>query len=389
MSKMKVNNNNNRIKHKIRLLFFVLYNISFALYMAGIISRIYYILFILIFCAMNALVIIRQKRPVKNGLKELRLGIISMAVLFLLSIVMQILNNRIELSYVVGDLFRMVMPIVSAFLLANTFDKDEIGLCFDVLLIRFILQFLLINASHLSIGNILAISWSNSSSIMESSLAHDFIVLEMLYLMLNKQKKAFLCMIFCMLSMKRISFIAAPLLFIFSKSIQPNSVNRRLLSVIKIITIISPIIVVWLYKKETQEFLQTSFNINLNAITSGRVQIYNLLQRNIGHYNGLGSSNAFLGEYARSTFNTTWNGVLHNDILRLFLETTIIGVAVYVRNFFEIIKNNKWLFLMGLYLIVVAITSHIFNYFSVWVTFYMAVMSAPILLANHKERGVA
>ena len=88
----------------------------------------------------------------------------------------------------------------------------------------------------------------------------------------------------------------------------------------------------------------------------------------------MGSSNAFLSSFVKSKYGTTWDGILHNDFLRLLLETTIVGVIIVANNLVEICKKNTWIFLMGCYLIIVAITSHIFNYFSVWITFYMIVM---------------
>lgn len=361
-------------KCKFRLFIFSLYNLFFVLYMANKISNVYYLATISFFCFINLFLLLTKKKKTNFGIREFKLGIIYVVSLFIISIGIQFYHHDFQFRVLFNDTVRMILPVINAYLFVNTVDKEDFHLFFNVFLIRFVLQFLSLNLSLISLSSLLSISWIESSSAMESSLAHDFMIMEIYYLMNKEKKKALICMIFCMLSMKRLSFILAPLLFIISDFIKNNEVKEKSVLLVKIITVISPIIVLFLYSQKTQNYLLQTFGINLNGIMSGRIQIYEILVNNIPYYNGLGSINNFLSSFVKNTYGTIWNGILHNDFLRLYLETTIIGVIVVGNNLIEISKKNKWHFLMACYLIFVAITSHIFNYFSVWVTFYMIVM---------------
>lgn len=363
-------------KCKFRLSIFIAYNLFFVLYIIGKISNIYYLLGMGFFCFLNFLSIVQTgKLSLKNSFHELKLGIVYVLVFFVISFIIQLSNNNMQLSILLGDLGRFTIPIIYAYLFVNSIDKNEQKIFFDILLFRFILQFILININNFSVNYFLSLSWLSTDSLLESSLAHDFFILELFFLMINNKKNAFICMIFCMLSMKRLSFILAPLVFVFSNKIPSNiPVKKKYIILLKVMAIVSPIVLINLYSIEFRNFLYNTFNFDLNLFMSGRISIYNLLVNNIPQYNGLGSINNFLGPFAKKYYGTTWNGVLHNDFLRLYLETTIIGVIVFSNNIVEICKKNYWLFIMIAYLILVAITSHIFNYFSVWVTLYLSVM---------------
>lgn len=361
-------------KCKFRLFLFILYNFFFVLYMAKKISNIYYLITISLFCISNFIVLLAKKRKISFGIKETKLGMFYIISLLVISLLIQLNNNDFKFNILFNDIIRMTLPIINGFIFVNTIDEKDFNTFFNIFLIRFILQFIFLNLNFITLRNILSISWVNSTSSMESSLAHDFIIMEMYYLYNNNRIKSIICMIFCMLSMKRLSFILAPILYLFSKKISNYKLKEFQIRILKICAIASPFIVLGLYSNYMQNFLHSHFGLDLNTIMSGRIQIYKTLSKNIPYYNGLGSSNAFLSSFVKSKYGTTWDGILHNDFLRLLLETTIVGVIIVANNLVEICKKNTWIFLMGCYLIIVAITSHIFNYFSVWITFYMIVM---------------
>ena len=362
-------------KCKIRLFVFCLYNLFFVLYMLNKISNIFYLITISLFCFMNLFMILGNKIKIKKSWREFKLGISYVVVFVLSSLVMQFFNSDFNLSILFNDVIRLIIPILNAFLFVNTIRKEDQNIFFNIFLIRFILQFIFTNLSNLSLTSILSISWSNSSSLMESSLAHDFFIMEIYYLMNKDKKKALICLILCMLSMKRLSFILAPILFIFSNFISnEKEVKPFFVNILKLSAILSPFVLITLYSDIFQNWIFENFNINLNTLMSGRISIYNILVNNIPYYNGLGSVNEFLGTFVQTNFGTMWNGILHNDFLRIYFETTIIGVIILGNNLVELGRKNYWHFIMIAYLIFVAITSHILNYFSVWVTLYMAIM---------------
>lgn len=356
---------------KIRFLAFIIYNAFYVLYMLGYTSQSLYLGTLILFCMMNGFFVLRKKEYLCK--REFKLGTCYVLVFLVVSVLIQLFHMDFQ-TYLISGLIRIFLPIINAFLFVNSINESDYDAFFNVMLLRFVLHFLLENYQYLNPTYILAISWKDSSSVMESSMAHDFIIMEMYYLFKNKKMKAIICMVFCMLSMKRISFILAPLLLIMAKWIKNDiPVNKKYLSALKGISIISPFLIIAMYSDSFQIWLYNTLHVDLNVIMSGRPHIYKTLVENIPYFNGYGSVNNFLTQRAL-LFNTTWDAVLHNDFLRIYFETTIFGVIVLANNLVELTKKQYWHFIMISYLLVVAITSHILNYFSVWITFYLVVM---------------
>lgn len=364
----------------IRYFTFALYNFFYVTYMMGYTPQIFYLGTLILFCLMNLSVILHRGGIIGKGVKDFWLGMGYILTFLFISLLIQILNRDLEM-YLFSGLLRITLPIVNAFLIVNSFEPSEFGALFDVLLARFAVHFVWKNYTYFNLADLMSISWTDSNSAMESSIAHDFFAMEIFYLSRKENRKAFVCMIFCMLSMKRLSFILAPTLYIVARIVKNLDipVKKTYVRALKGIAIASPFIILWLYSDGGQNLFLKWFHVDLNIAMSGRIAIYNTLVKNIPYYNGYGSSNAFLEKFVSTRFGTYWNSILHNDFLRIYYETTIIGVVVLANNLVELSKRNYWHFILVTYLILVAITSHILNYFSVWITFYM------ILFCSHVE----
>ena len=371
---------------KIRYFVFILYNFLYVTYMLGYTSQTYYLGTLILFCLMNLFMIVKKGGILKKALREFKLGMGYVLVFFIISIVIQIYNMDFQ-SYLYSGLLRISLPILNAFLFVNSVDSKDYKYFFNVLLARFALNFVWEFYKDFNFAGLLSISWSESSSSMESSMAHDFIVMEVYFLSRKDNKKAFVSMLLCMLSMKRLSFILAPILFVLAKKLPEinKPVKKSLLRSLKIVAILSPFFMFALYSKASQNFFQNVFNMDLNLKMGGRIAIYDTVVNNIPYFNGYGSINAFLSKFVYSVFGTYWNATLHNDFIRIYYETTIVGVVVLANNLVELSKKNYWNFIIVAYLIFVGITSHILNYFSVWVTFYMIIICTQKESDENKE----
>lgn len=146
--------------------------------------------------------------------------------------------------------------------------------------------------------------------------------MEVYFLSRKDNKKAFVSMLLCMLSMKRLSFILAPILFVLAKKLPEinKPVKKSLLRSLKIVAILSPFFMFALYSKASQNFFQNVFNMDLNLKMGGRIAIYDTVVNNIPYFNGYGSINAFLSKFVYSVFGTYWNATLHNDFIRIYYE---------------------------------------------------------------------
>lgn len=372
---------------KIRFLVFLLYNLLYVTYMLGYTSQSFYLGTLIVFCVMNLANIMQRRHGlITESLPEFRLGMGYVITFLIISLGIQLFNMDYE-SYLFSGLIRIALPIVNALLFVNSVDKEDFGYFFNALLLRFVFHFIWQNFANLNLAGLLSISWSESNSAMESSMAHDFMILEIYFLSKKENKKALISMIFCMLSMKRFSFILAPILFFFAKrlSVMDKPVKKAFLRGLKLVAIISPFLMFALYSQASQDFFRSAFNIDLNLKMGGRISIFDTLVNNIPYFNGYGSINAFLSDFVANRFGTTWNATLHNDFIRIYYETTIVGVIVLANNLVELSKRSYWNFIMIFYLLFVGITSHILNYFSVWITFYMIIMSTKVEIKDANE----
>lgn len=361
-------------KSGFRFLLFILYNLLYVAYMLGYASQALYMGTLLLFCAANGIIFVYRGTAKICGFRYAGYILFFIVVFGAISIPIQLMHGGLR-GFLFSALGRLGLPIINALLFANSVDEDDWKFYFNVLLVRFCCHFLLMNADNLSLSSILSMSWSDSEAATESSLAHDFLIMEMLFLAMKQKRKALICVVFCMLSMKRLSFILAPVAFALSSRVPKGDVKPvfRVLAMLTIV--ISPFVLMWLYRYDVMGWLYTSFGIDLNAEMTGRPTIYHLAISGMsGGFDGYGSINNYLAGYAASHFGTVWNGILHNDTIGIYLETGILGIASFAFGIVEFSKKNYWHFFMMLYLVFVAITSHILDYFSVWVTFYLAVM---------------
>ena len=342
--------------------------------MMGYASQSLYMGSLILFCLANGIIFVYKGKNKIYGFQYAGYIFLFIGVFAAISIPMQIFNGGLK-GFLFSSLGRLALPMVNALFFVNAVEEEDWDYYFNILFIRFCCHFLFVNAENLSLSNILAISWSDSEAATETSLAHDFLIMEMLFLAIKQKKKAFICVIFCMLSMKRLSFMLAPAIFFLSNRVPKSEVKPSLRFVVILTIIVSPLVLMWLYRYDVMTWLYSSFGIDLIKEMSGRPTIYHTAIAGMaGSFNGYGSINNYLANYAAAHYGTVWNGVLHNDTIGIYLETGIIGIASFAFCIVEFSKKNYWHFFMMLYLVFVAITSHILDYFSVWVTFYLAVM---------------
>ncbi len=376
----------------IQIILFVQYNFFYVMYRYEKVSNNIQLFSLFLFISFNILIWLitdMKNRPIKWGYPFSQSLIIIFSVL-IISFLFQMYNSDFQ-SYLITSIISLFTPILTAFVLINTIHKGDYIIYVNILLIKTIMIFLIDNLFELKLENLLLISWGNSYSPFESSMAHEFLLLECIYLFFDKKKSAFISMVLCMLSMKRLSFLLAPLLFIFTKKIIQLSGNRTILKgytyVFKLITFLSPFVILFLYKDQTTEFLINTIGFDLNSFMSGRKTIYKLLINNIPYFNGFGSVNTWLLQFSYNFFGTTWNGILHNDVLRVYFELTIIGFLIFFNSFINIFKDNFWTILMGGYVLFVMITSHLLDYYPMWLTFYIGCSLIYSSIDKNENKG--
>lgn len=332
----------------------------------------------ILFCIANGAVFLYHGNRKMAGFKSASYIFLFIVAFGVISIPIQIMNGGLK-GFLFSALGRLALPMINALFFVNAVEEEDWNFYFNILLVRFCCHFLLMNADKLTLSNLLSISWSDSEAATETSLAHDFLIMELLFLAMKQKGKSLICALFCMLSMKRLSFILAPVAFILSTRVPKGDVNHVFRVIAMFMIVVSPFVLMWLYRYDVMRWLYSSFGIDLIKEMSGRPTIYHTAIDGMGGiYNGYGSISNYLSSYAATHYGTVWNGVLHNDTIGIYLETGILGIVSFAFGIVEFSKKDYWHFFMMLYLVFVAITSHILDYFSVWVTFYLAVMGMNV-----------
>ncbi|SET02247.1 hypothetical protein SAMN04487771_1003100 [[Clostridium] aminophilum] len=354
-----------------KLILFFLYNLAFVLYMAGYIPRYVNLMLLAIFIIVNGGEVLKKSKG-KIGKKmcfwkETKLMMTSFLAFAIISFIIQIIHFRIELSLITYYLY-LVTPLIAAFVWVNNVKKEKLFLYFYVFLARFILNFLLNNAGNISINAISAITIRDSlSSAFESSDAHCFFILMIIFLYYERKTLSIICGLLCMLCFKRLCFILTPIILICYKWIPRKEVNKTLIDVSTVVFIISPLVVYYL----TQNLISISsaLGIDLDLFSSGRFSIINYVMNNIDQYNGYGSISAYLDQYPYGFFIRITQ--MHCDVLQIFLETTILGVAIYFYNLFRISRIDYTRYIIVLYFAIEMVFSHFVDVLAAWMILYM------------------
>ena len=370
--------------NSLKLFIFFMYNMAYVLYMTGHIGRIYNLLILGFFIALCIYQYLYKKRNgvlIDNKVKflnEFKAALLIVVAFFLISLAIQIYHGDIR-KYLLSELlYNIIPPVLALFWINTANDEKELKPYFYIFFIRAVLLFLMNNSSYLTLNNVMSISWSNSkSSIFETSLAHDFLFLEIIFLYLKKPKHAIICMLFCLLSFKRISFILSFLIlvgyYIFGrKKSSQNFLNKAVSKKVRVITFIvmclMPLFLNWVISDSGIEYFNNK-GIDINSFTTGRVNIVRYVKNNIGYFNGYGSSDAFLASPYNIRMSTIEN--MHCDFLKVFYELTFIGVVVFNYCMIYIAKKKRIVFFMLLYIFMEMISSHFLDALSVWNIFFM------------------
>ena len=359
-------------QHTIRILLFIVYNLTYVMFTQGYINQSINlaVLFCIVLFNLVSLFVKFNGTFKKAQLyfwDESKLMLFSVLTFAIISLIIQISHKRIELSYLSSYLY-LILPVLFAFTWVNTEKSENLMIYFYIFLGRFILSFLLNNINNLSINAIKMISFSDSqSSMFESSDAHGFFILIIVFLSKNKKVAAWVSAAFCLLTFKRLSFILTPVLLLGFKFISQKMPSKGVVRICKCFFIVSPFILSFLLKNVVT--INEMFGLDLDLLTTGRFSIVSYVLDNMKEFNGFGSISAFMKEHPWGQYITVTQ--MHCDVLQLYFETTILGVIVYFNNLFNMGKKDYIRFFLILYFAFEMLPSHFIDVLYVWMLLYM------------------
>lgn len=278
-------------------------------------------------------------------------------------------------TYFIKEVFYMFIPCLYIFLLVNSIKEKDKDFYFTSTLVIFTFFFLIEFRDVLSVSNILKISFIKSYSPFESNIpfAGVFLVLYTYFLLQNKKKRAILSFVLCFLAFKRIHVIYILILPILYKIFKNrNKLSKKILNITKIIFILSPLLIEFLLSDYFSQLFYKIFNIEFDKFVMSRFSIVNyVLDLDFKNY-GLGTTYYLKPPtqiYDMSNGVTQFN--MHCDLLRIYIETSIIGLIVLVNNYFNITKDNIFKFFLMLTYFLIMFSSHAITSFYTWILIYM------------------
>jgi O-antigen ligase len=139
----------------------------------------------------------------------------------------------------------------------------------------------------------------------------------------------------------------------------------------------------------TDEFafwFESKYDVDFNEFTMTRFYIVNMvIDANLTNY-GLGTVTHYL-EVLGNEGQTN----MHNDILRIYMETTIIGSIVFTYCFFKITTKNIYSYILMLFMFVELYVAHFLGpatiLFWIFVYFDIFYFNSELILKSPKKKS--
>ncbi len=321
-------------------------------------------LLLLVTCIVNIIALVSKKGNTKlfpNGEFRFEFNCYFKAILFLglVSLIYQIFNGF--RAFTISEILYLITPLFFVTLLISV-DSYNIPRIINALFYAIIIIFILQNISSLNIKSIMSISFFNSYSPFESGLSGITVFFNLFFLVKNQKGKSIICLLISYLTLKRISVLINIALIIFwpfiMKLTKKEKMVKRITQVAIIIFILFPLGLELFYSDGMAEKISSVTGIDINQLTMDRYRRTKLILDNKEDIvYGLGSTTDYITKYL-SVSSGLENRNLHSDILRIYLECTILGTIVVTYCYFKSTKNN----LFSLILILNAFIDMIFNH---------------------------
>ncbi|MDF2943981.1 MAG: hypothetical protein K0S01_2839 [Herbinix sp.] len=264
------------------------------------------------------------------------------------------------------DMFYLIVPYIMVFVIVNVDRNENRDFYFDSLLIGHIVLFFYQFANILDIEHIKKISFVNSFSPYESVTAHIYTLLFYYYYVKNKKVRCLLALFFGILSYKRLHVVFVIAVLLLGWSVRKVKVNKYLENTIKLVFISSPLALYAILTDQFAFWFQATFNIDFGQFTMGRFdQLREVITTDITNY-GLGSIKYYFDNQG------AYINRLHCDIMRILIETSIIGLIVFVYGYFSVAKKNIYSLILMIFIFMIMFTSTVIDGFLGWFVVFLS-----------------
>lgn len=275
-------------------------------------------------------------------------------------------------TYWVSQTYFFVVPILFVYVL---FKNDcTISRFFKILnLFTFVLTslYLIFVFQKITSGAAIYFSFVESESPFEMEIAHMFLLLYMFYTYVGNKPRRIITAICCILAWKRMCLIYLVIFTILSiKTPKTKYVSKKYYVITTLVFAAIPMLIQLVLTDEFSNWFYNTFKIDLIDFMQFRFQsITAAFQSNIPSQG--------LGTYLY--VDVPWYGSfvhmnMHNDIVRLYLEVSIIGLLVFLYGFSSI-ASTVYSFYVMIFMFIELAVSHMLGNGGIpfWVLAYILI----------------
>lgn len=216
----------------------------------------------------------------------------------------------------------------------------------------------------------------DSQSPFETTMAFPMGMFVIYFSYYNKKALFWTSLIFTLLSSKRIVILALVLIYVINRFTPSfRSINKQAVILIAvIINLLFVYLIIQFSLSKYDPFIEQYLGLSADYISMGRKSIYeNLFAGNQGNWvkfffgNGLGTS------YVETTNFLDKEENLHSDVLKLFFDTGLLGLTIWIVFIYKLGFVNKIALLLTIYLNILYITDNVLIYYDTMIVYYLMI----------------
>lgn len=285
--------------------------------------------------------------------------------------ILMMLQNGCSSAWI-EELYYIIIPYLFVWAFSRDIqNKDDVDyimdIFFNVLAVLYIIYCIFESSRH---G--LKISFVDSTSPFELNTAHMFLVFLLYYTYRENRLRRLIAFILTVMSWKRLSLIIGVFIFFIPvkmwRKIEIKKIHYVFLATIILLV---PLLFQVILTDEFSQFIYSHTGIDLVAFMKGRFDLISAAYSMDSAKRGLGSMSTITIPWYGSTMQNS----MHNDIVRIYLETSIIGLGIFVYEFIRIGKT-KFSFLTIAYMLIASTGTHLLGSGGIpyWVLVYCLII---------------
>lgn len=267
--------------------------------------------------------------------RELIYILICAAVLLAISFIFMILNGYSNAW--LTELYFLIVPAWFIFCyLGEDNSKERFDMAMNTMFYSISIIYVVTKLPNLNMASIKQISFVESRSPFEFGGAQIFAIMYMYYTYRNLKWKKRISCILAIFSWKRMALVFVILFTIlqfFVRKSKPISIKYRVIMTIAFCMV--PACMEIILTKDFSEWFYKAFTIDLKSFMMSRHELLSYAMNADEPSHGLGTFFSikipWYGGYLEQS--------MHNDIIRLYLEVSIVGLAVFIWCYSSLVKD--------------------------------------------------